>query len=117
MSIELGKAIQADKRAVNPGTTFGTRDTIYASVKTVGSSPSATLKGRWTFKGESGEVPVDEREQTLTAQGTEHTLFQISKPDGLPAGNYRFEVFSNGQSVSQTGFTVASAGSPTGPNN
>ena len=51
-SATLGNAIGADKRVTTPAETFGTKDTIYASVETTGAGP-AKLRALWTYvKGE-----------------------------------------------------------------
>lgn len=101
--IDVGSSIGADKRVTQPMTEFAARDTIYASVATNGSSPSATVQARWTF--EDGQV-VDESTQTIAPTGPAVTEFHISKPDGLPKGKYRLEVLVNGTSAGTKEFTV-----------
>src|SRR5437763_1461545 len=54
-SVDLGKAIGPDKKVTDPATTFGTKDTIYASVATEGAAPSVKLHAKWTF-GDKGTV-------------------------------------------------------------
>ncbi len=48
--VELGKSIDADKKVTAPSTTFGRRDTIYASVATEGAAPSKAISAKWTFQ-------------------------------------------------------------------
>ena len=103
VSIELGKAIQADKRAVNPGTTFGTRDTIYASVTTNGTMPNAVMAAKWSFQ--DGQV-VDSSSQTLNLSGPATTEFHISKASRWPAGRYKVEITLNGAPLGQTEFEI-----------
>ena len=103
VSIELGKAIQADKRAVNPGTAFGPRDTIYVSVTTNGTMPNATMAAKWTYQ--DGQV-VEESTQTLNLAGPATTEFHISKASPWPAGKYKVEVTLNGAPLGQTEFEI-----------
>jgi len=78
-AIDVGKGITADKHVANSTTTFGVRDTIYASVATDGSANATTLRARWTF--EDGQV-VDESTRTIAPNNRERTEFHISKPGG-----------------------------------
>ena len=84
--------------------TFKPSDTIYATVQTAGSAPTATLAIRWTY--ENGQV-VDESSQTIAPNGPANTEFHISKPDGWPAGKYNAAVSLNGVTVSNKTFEVA----------
>src|SRR3954452_2473947 len=54
-SIDLGKAVGPDKKITDPATTFGPKDTIFASVASEGTSPSVKLHAKWTF-GNAGQV-------------------------------------------------------------
>ncbi len=93
-SATLGNAIGADKRVTTPAETFGTKDTIYASVETTGVG-RATLRALWSFvKGEK-TTKVDETTIELDATGPTVHEFHISKPSGWPKGDYRVEIFLN----------------------
>ena len=105
-SVELGKAVGADKRVTLPATTFAPADTIYASVATEGAPPTATLSARWTFLGGGGTTLVDSTVQTITPTGPAVTEFHVSKPDGWPQGSYRVEVFADGEAVGARDFEV-----------
>lgn len=94
--ITLGRAIGGDKAISDATDTFRPNDTIYASVATDGSAPSATLRAKWTF--EDGQS-VNESTRTIAPNNRERTEFHISKPDGWPAGKYKVEVFLNDQSA------------------
>jgi hypothetical protein len=102
--IALGKAVGADKRISQRAEQFAAGDTIYASVSTDGSSPSTTIRARWTFEG--GQL-VDEATQTIAPTGPTVTEFHISKPDGWPKGGYEVEVFVDGASAGKRRFTVS----------
>ncbi|MGH9201299.1 MAG: hypothetical protein ACRD2A_08695 [Vicinamibacterales bacterium] len=102
-AIDIGRSLNADKSINDNTTSFKPNDTIYASVKTDGSSSSAQLKVRWTFA--DGQL-VDESTQTISPTGEARTEFHIAKPDGWPVGGYKVEVFLNGQSAGTKEFEV-----------
>jgi hypothetical protein len=102
-TVELGNHIGTDKRVTQPMTAFAPKDTIYATVVTNGSAPSATLTAKWTYQ--DGQV-VNESTQTIAPTGPAATEFQISKPDGWPAGTYKVEVSLNGRSTGTKEFEV-----------
>jgi hypothetical protein len=101
--VTLGRALGADKAISDSTDKFRPNDTIYASVTTDGSAPSATLRAKWTF--EDGQT-VDESSRTIAPNNRERTEFHISKPNGWPAGKYKLEVFLNDQSVETKTFEV-----------
>ena len=101
--VTLGKALAADKSVAQPLTTFGTRDTIYASVATVGTSASATLAAVWTFQ--TGQV-VHADTQAIAPQGPAHTEFHISKPSGWPVGKYKVTISLDGALAGAQDFEV-----------
>ena len=103
--VDLGKSIGADRRISDDTDDFGPNDTVYVSVLTTGNAPSATVTARWTF--EDGQV-VDSSSQTIAPSGTNATEFHISKPDGLPAGDYRVQILLNGREVESEEFEVKS---------
>jgi hypothetical protein len=91
--VQLGRRVGADKRVADKTDTFSPRDTIYASVATSGSAPSATITARWTF--ENGQV-VKEDTRTIAPNGSEATEFHISKPSGWPKGKYKLDLSVGG---------------------
>ena len=101
--VALGRAIGADKAISDSTLTFGPTDTIYASIATDGSAPSATLRVKWTFEDSQ---TVNESTGAIAPNGRERTAFHISKPNGWPAGKYKVEVFLNGQSAGLKDFQV-----------
>lgn len=106
-AIDLGNAIGADNRVTAPATTFAPRDTIHAAVATRTSDPMASVPGKlsakWTYQ-DGQTVHEDSRDLNLTGDGV--TTFQISKPDGLPAGRYKVEVALDGTVVQSKDFEV-----------
>ena len=101
--IRLGNAIGADKRVTNESDDFRPTETIYASVATTGIAPHANLVARWTYQ--DGQV-VSPDSITIAPNSAEYTEFHISNPGGFPAGDYKLEVFMNGQSVGTKDFDV-----------
>jgi hypothetical protein len=101
--VTLGRAVGDDKAISDRTENFRSNDTIYASVASDGSAPTATLRAKWTF--EDSQV-INESAHTIAPQGRERTAFRLSKPDGLPAGKYRIEVFLNGQPAGLKTFEV-----------
>ena len=101
--VTLGRSVGGDKAITDRTETFKPNDTIYASVATEGSAPSATLRAKWSF--ETGQL-VDESTRTIAPNNKERTEFHISKPDGWPAGKYKLEVFLNDQATETKNFDV-----------
>ena len=88
--LDLGKRIDADNKIVVSTSTFGPTDTIYVSVATVGTSPSATLSAKWTFGAQ--EQLVNQMSQPIAPTGPASTEFHISRPKPWPVGAYKVEV-------------------------
>ena len=101
--VSLGRAIGGDKAITDGTDKFRPNDTIYASVATDGSAPTARLRVKWTF---DDSQTVNESTSTIAPQNRERTAFHISKPDGWPAGKYKVEVFLNDQSAGLKTFDV-----------
>ncbi len=106
-AVDLGNAVGADNRVTAPATSFAKTDTIHATVATSASDPATpangTLTARWTYQ--DGQL-VDELSQDYQFTGTGHTTFQVSNPDGWPAGTYKLEVLMDGQVVQTREFSV-----------
>ena len=102
-SVDLGTAVGPDQKITTPTTTFGTKDTIYAAVSTMGSASNATLGAKWSFQ--DGQT-VNDSSQTIAPTGPAVTTFHISKPDGWPTGNYKVEISLDGKPVSSKDFEV-----------
>jgi hypothetical protein len=96
--VQLGRRVSADKRIADKTDTFSPRDTIYASVATSGSAPSATITAQWTFQ--DGQV-VKQDTRAIAPSGSETTEFHISKPSGWPKGKYKLQVSVGGSTESK----------------
>ena len=106
--VDLGNAIGADMKVAAPMTTFGTKDTIHASIATATSDAMATVPGKLGVKWshvDSGQV-VHEESKDVNFTGTGNTDFMISKPDGWPTGKYKVEVSLDGAVVQSRDFEV-----------
>lgn len=106
--VDLGNAVGADMKVATPMTTFGTRDTIHASIATNTSDAMATVPGKLGVKWshvDSGQV-VHEESRDVNLTGSGNTDFQISKPDGWPTGKYKLEVSLDGTVVQTREFEV-----------
>lgn len=101
-SLELGTSVDANHKIMAAGTSFAPKDTIYASVETMGSG-QATLSAKWI--GQDGQT-VHEDSKVLDAMGPQTTAFMISQPDGFPEGNYKVEISLDGQLVARKDFAV-----------
>ena len=101
--VTLGKQVGPDKMVPQALTTFGTRDTIYASVATVGASPDAVLSATWTFQ--TGQL-VHADSQHIAPTGPAATEFHISKASAWPVGKYHVAIMLNGAQVGAGDFEV-----------
>lgn len=101
-SIDLGSAVGPDQKVSTATTTFSPKDSIYAAVSTTGSG-TATIAVKWTYQ--DGQT-VKEDSKSIAPTGPATTSFEISKPDGWPAGNYKVDVTLNGQPAGTKDFSV-----------
>ncbi|HEX7111415.1 MAG TPA: hypothetical protein VF216_03150 [Mizugakiibacter sp.] len=103
VAVDLGSAIGADMKITTPKTTFAPGDTIYASVSTEGSAPSAKLHAKWSYQ--DGQT-VNESDTTIQPSGPAVTAFHISKPDGFPEGHYKIDISLDGVPAISKDFDV-----------
>ena len=107
-SVDLGNAVGADMRVTAPMTAFAPKDTIYAAVSTGTSDPAGSVAGKlgakWTHVDSNQTVHEESRD--IGFAGTGVTDFQISKPDGWPAGKYKVEIMLDGNVVQTRDFEV-----------
>lgn len=106
LGVEVGNRIDTEKKISAPMSTFGARDTIYASVATEGATPGATLSAKWTF-GDAGQL-VNEMSETIAPTGPAFTEFHISKATRWPSGKYKVEVSVNGTPAASKEFEIKS---------
>src|SRR5688500_5536813 len=101
-SVDLGNAIGADNKIASPISTFATSDKIYASVASDGPN-AGKLSAKWTHI--DSNQTVHEESKDIPA-GPQATQFEISKPDGWPAGKYKLEVSLDGAVVQTREYEV-----------
>lgn len=103
--LDLGNAIGADGRVVQPDVRFAPHDTLYASVGFRGRDALAhAVVARWTYL-DTRQV-VWEEGKTLLLPGVTSTLFQLAKPSGWPPGAYRLELLVDGTLAQARAFEV-----------
>jgi hypothetical protein len=102
--LELGRALDVDKRISDKTDSFKPTDTIYVSVETDGTSPGARLAAHWTYK--DGQV-VKHDEVSIAPTGKASTEFHIAKPGGWPVGDYKVEVMLDGAPMDSKSFKVS----------
>jgi hypothetical protein len=104
-NVSLGKRVDGSAMvaAADTTSTFGTRDTIYASVQHTGQPASATLTARWLFQ--DGQV-VDSTSRSVTPTGPGATEFHIAKATAWPPGTYRVEILVDGTVAQTKQFTI-----------
>ncbi len=103
-SVDLGKAIGPDKKITDAATTFGTKDTIYASVASEGTAPTVKLHAKWTF-GDAATV-VKEEDLNIVPTGPSVNEFHISKKTPWPTGKYHVEITADGASAGAKDFEI-----------
>ncbi len=102
--MQVGKRVGADKRIVDPATSFGTRDTVYVSVTTEGAATDARLSATWMFNGTQSVSEADE--MVSSSGGTNVSEFHIMKDTPWPTGAYSVDVKLNGVSAGTREFRI-----------
>ena len=101
--VQLGKSVGADKKVAQATDVFAPGDTIFASVATDGSAPSATVHAKWTFQ--DGQTVKDDS-RAITPSGPTVTEFSIQKPGGWPKGNYKVDISVDAGPITTKNFRV-----------
>jgi hypothetical protein len=101
--LELGRAVDANKKVTDGTDDFTPKDTIYLSMKTDGAAAASEVKVRWTYQ--DGQL-VKEDKRTIPAGGDAWTEFHISKPGGFPKGDYKVIAYVNGVEKGSKTFEV-----------
>jgi len=68
VDIDVGRAVDMDKRISDKTDSFKPTDTIYVSVDTEGTSPGARLAAHWTYQ-DGQVVKIDSRPSDAIALG------------------------------------------------
>lgn len=100
-TIQIGRSLNEDQSIAAQATTFKPNETIYVSALN-SARGDGIVKVRWYM----GTQLLSEREKPVKFQGAGATEFNISSATGFPVGDYRVEVFVDGQPVGTRNFDV-----------
>lgn len=103
VALELGASLDADGRVAQVAERFRPRDTLYASLLTVGEAPAAMLSVQWR-SAEGRVLAADER--AIQPSGPAVHTFSRQVVGGWPPGRYEVEVRLNGESAGVRAFEV-----------
>ena len=103
VEIDLGRAVDAQKRISDKTHIFKPDDTIYLSVATAGSSSGTRLAAHWMYKSQL----VKHEETSIAPDGEAATEFHVSKPSGWPVGDYSVDVLLDGAFAGTKSFKVS----------
>jgi hypothetical protein len=103
VGVDFGPAVDSLKRVTDEADAFLPGDTIYASVRTKGSSPKTVLGVRW--KNPSGDE-ISTNNIAIRPAGDISTVFALYHLVALDTGDYTLAMRVNGQEVKTASFTV-----------
>lgn len=101
--LQVGRSLNADNTVATHTTRFKPDDTIYASVLT-DRTGSSTIRARWSYAGRV----VSETEKRVSYRGEAATEFHFQSAGGFPPGDYKVDIFVDGQPVASRDFRVES---------
>ena len=107
VGVDFGPAVDSLKRVTNETDAFAPKDTIYASVRTKGSSSKTVLGVRW--KNPSGDE-ISTNNIVIRPAGDTSTLFPLYHLVALDTGEYTLAMRVNGKEVKTASFTVGTTG-------
>lgn len=106
--VQLTPQVDANLRGVIDTSVFRPYDTIHAVVWT--SAPEegreAVLRADWRYGKGRQLQSVHSEGKAMVMSGPGITMFQVSKPDGWPAGHYYIEISLNGVPVRGIAYEV-----------
>ncbi len=99
-----------DQDGENPTTTFASTDVFYAVADLANAPQGTNVEAKWTAVNAADTEPNLEF-QTQTLDITEETFtgtiyFQLSNDDGWPTGQYKVDLYLNGNLVQTAEFSV-----------
>jgi hypothetical protein len=101
MTIQVGRSLNSDNSVGTITTRFKPGDTMYASVITEGPG-AGTLSARWLS---AGRVLTEETKRVRYSDRAA-TEFHMNFAGGLPPGQYRVELFLDGEPIGARDLTV-----------
>lgn len=99
----MGKAVDGEHLVLQDTREFAAKDSIYASVLSIGAHQGLKLSAEWIAPDGSS---IAKREEPIVPSTDLATTFNISNPTGWPAGDYELRVAINGQTQLTEKFTV-----------
>jgi hypothetical protein len=99
-TIQLGRSLNPDNSVASHTTQFRPEDTVYVSILTA-EAGAGTIGVRWTYGGRV----VDEPKKEVAYNGPAATEFHLNSA-GFPLGEYKVEVFLDGQPAGSRTFRV-----------
>jgi hypothetical protein len=105
----LAAQVGSDMLPIVPTDLFKPTDTIYLSVSTITSGATeipGSIGVAWLYMGGIAPQAVHNDGKELVFSGSEVTVFQMSKPDDWPDGEYSVQIFLNGSMVRQLTYKV-----------
>jgi hypothetical protein len=100
-TLQVGRSLNGDNTVATHTTRFKPDDTIYASVLT-DRTGSSTIRARWSYNGQM----VSETEKRVSYKGDAATEFHFQSAGGFPRGDYKVEIFVDGQPTASRDFRV-----------
>jgi hypothetical protein len=100
-TLQVGRALNVDRTIAVHTTRFKPDNTIYASVLT-DRTGSSTILARWSYAGHV----VTETQKKVSYKGGAATEFHFASAGGFPEGDYKVEIFVDGQPVASRDFRV-----------
>jgi hypothetical protein len=100
-AIQLGRSLNPDQSVADFTTVFSPHDTVHLSVLTSGGG-TGTIRVRWTYR----DRVIGESEKRVANRDFAATEFPLRSGGEFPPGDYKAEVFVDGQSVGTRTFKV-----------
>lgn len=104
----MARSLNADYEPVETSNVFGPTDTFYCSVKVTDLKKGSEVMARWFFGGEF----LGEYTYPVEGGGSGHIGFNLSPAGTWLAGNYRVDVYLDGELTQSVAFSVVGAEAP-----
>ncbi|MBI2845130.1 MAG: hypothetical protein HYX86_01145 [Chloroflexi bacterium] len=102
--VVIARSVDEDQRPLEPTSTFGPEDVFYASVIVSNLEAGSQVTGKWYF----GDEFIDEATLTITEAGfSGYVGFDLTSDTTWPLGEYRFEVYLDGELAQTASFQVS----------
>ena len=103
-ALTMASKVDEGNNPANSTTTFSKTDTIWAVADITGTGIGTPVESRW-FHVTSNQQ-INSNTVTTTSAGEHRLPFFISKPDGWPTGDYRVDIYINGNMLKSQTFQV-----------